>query len=250
MMCDNPGFDELLIMCVEKHPNVYNKKLKEFKDTLMKENSWLAIAEHLNSDAETVKRRWDNLRDRFVRAHTDSLKLAPSGSGADVISTKSTFPFFKLLLWLVPHIRKRRLISATPRVSQAQVHTEEHIVDAEDSEIFSSQSSPSVDIEEGWYDVNDSGLLSPTSSEPRTTTTTPKATKNKSIPETLTKAVESFTSFVNARKKGIESDASHNSSDMNFMRSVVVDMEHIPQAKKLKFKREVLELLEKYTSEV
>lgn len=41
--CDAPeeiGSDELLIDAVRSYPHLYNSSLKDFKDTLMKENSW------------------------------------------------------------------------------------------------------------------------------------------------------------------------------------------------------------------
>ncbi|CAH0562838.1 unnamed protein product [Brassicogethes aeneus] len=58
--------DELIILLVEKCPHLYDRSLKEYKDKLLKENSWLSIAEHLQCDVEMVTKRWDNLRDRLI----------------------------------------------------------------------------------------------------------------------------------------------------------------------------------------
>ncbi|CAH1986884.1 unnamed protein product [Acanthoscelides obtectus] len=75
--------DELLIQLVEKCPHIYNKTLKEYKDDKMKENNWLSIAEFLDSEPAIVKKRWDNLRDRFVRAYRQYNTVLPSGSGGE-----------------------------------------------------------------------------------------------------------------------------------------------------------------------
>lgn len=49
-MSQEQSFDELLIISVEKHRNLYDKKSKGFKDKVMKENSWSAIAEVCNAE--------------------------------------------------------------------------------------------------------------------------------------------------------------------------------------------------------
>ena len=43
-------FDELLIMSVEGYPQIYNKTKTSYKDEIMKDSSWLSIAEILKSD--------------------------------------------------------------------------------------------------------------------------------------------------------------------------------------------------------
>lgn len=47
--------------------------------------------------------------DRFVRAHSESIKAAPSGSGAEP-KKPVNFPYFEIMLWFVTHIRKRRYV--------------------------------------------------------------------------------------------------------------------------------------------
>jgi len=38
------GSDELLIDAIRNYPHLYNPALKEFKDSQMKENSWIEIS--------------------------------------------------------------------------------------------------------------------------------------------------------------------------------------------------------------
>ncbi|KAJ4426068.1 hypothetical protein ANN_26877 [Periplaneta americana] len=58
---------------------------------------------------EIVKKKWDNLRDRFVRALRDSTAIPPSGSGAQ--QKKNNFSLYNSMLWFAPYIRKRKMTS-------------------------------------------------------------------------------------------------------------------------------------------
>lgn len=128
--------DEQLVIAVEKHPCLYNKSLKEYKDDSRKQNAWKLVAAEMNSDrmclfhnvcvinnnlqgsfkladffcaAQTVGTRWNNLRDRFVRALQEATKPPKSGSSSDsIVNTKNIFPLYSVMLWLAPHIRKRK----------------------------------------------------------------------------------------------------------------------------------------------
>lgn len=109
-----------------------------------------------------------------------------------------------------------------------------------------------ISIEEGHYEADHAGFLCPhSSSTSGFSTIAPKNKKDKSIPETLSKAIESFSTLVNAKMQNTSASASsvENSGDFSFMKSVVSDISQIPVCKKIKFKREVMELLEKYISE-
>ena len=53
---------EQLIFEVEKHPHLYNTSLKEYKDKILKDNSWRAVSESCGLTAEEAQRKGKNLR--------------------------------------------------------------------------------------------------------------------------------------------------------------------------------------------
>ena len=112
---------------------------------------------------------------------------------------------------------------------------------------------------EGEYNVGGDGVLTPLIIEapPQSSSSCspsngsvsgrPAKARKLALQDTIAKAMSSFSTIVENR---FNSTANVSSSDMNFMKSVVEDMQLIPPTKKIKFKREVLELLEKYTADV
>ncbi|KAL1516311.1 hypothetical protein ABEB36_000230 [Hypothenemus hampei] len=101
------NFEELLISYVEQSPHLYNKSLKDYKDEGMKQNTWTSIAIKLESEPEKVKKRWENLRNNFVRAYRTYNEKLPSSSAA--VEKRITFLYFRAMLWLAPYIRKENL---------------------------------------------------------------------------------------------------------------------------------------------
>ncbi|XP_069678811.1 uncharacterized protein [Periplaneta americana] len=216
-------FEELLISYVQEKEFLYDKTNVQYKNVRIKENAWCTIADILNSDAETVKKKWDNLRDRFVRALRDSTAIPPSGSGAQ--QKKNNFSLYNSMLWLAPYIRKRKMTSTvssldvTPSTSVEATSEAMHLSD----EASTSTESPAP--------MQESSLGGSFQEEFRP--------KRANLHDTLSKVVDSFTSFVATRDYS-------GPSDLNFMKSVLEDMKMIPHKDKFKFKKEVLNLLEKY----
>ncbi|CAH2003327.1 unnamed protein product [Acanthoscelides obtectus] len=222
--------DELLIQLVEKCPHIYNKTLKEYKDDKMKDNSWLSIAEFLDSEPAIVKKRWDNLRDRFVRAYRQYNTVLPSGSGGGT-QQQPDFPYFEIMMWLIPFIRKRKLISSTAPESTSKVPYIEEV-----------ESEPLLDD----YVVGSDGVLSPEPTQSRPTSSHSSRPDSacghkKSIQESMATALQNFSKICEKRF-----GENTENSDTHFMKSILDDMQHLPLKKKIKFKKEVMELLVKY----
>ncbi|XP_025159502.1 transcription factor Adf-1-like [Harpegnathos saltator] len=59
--------DELLIDCVRGYHHLYNHQEKNFKDYLMKEDSWKEIASVMKISVSECQAQWIKLRDKFAR---------------------------------------------------------------------------------------------------------------------------------------------------------------------------------------
>ncbi|XP_069670361.1 uncharacterized protein [Periplaneta americana] len=213
-------FDALLITFVQEKEFLYDKRNINYKNERMKENAWTTIGEILNSDAETVRRRWGNLRDRFVRALRDSTTF---DSGA-----RQKFPLYNSMLWLAPYIRKRKMTSTLNTLNTVDVTLSTSVQPKSEAIYLSDDASTSS---EPPAPMQDSSLGGCYQEEFRS--------KRAKQHEALSEGVDSFTPFVATRECS-------GSSDLHFMNSILEDMKMIPLKDKFKFKREVLDLLEKY----
>ncbi|XP_077282821.1 uncharacterized protein LOC143908866 [Temnothorax americanus] len=99
------GTDELLIDAVRSYPHLYNSSLKEYKDTNMKENSWIEISKILDMSVSTCQNRWLRLRERFSKEKRLRELETRSGSGA---THRPVFPLYHNLLFLDSHIKRRK----------------------------------------------------------------------------------------------------------------------------------------------
>ena len=88
---------EALILEVQSHPSLWDKRSKDFKDLMVKSNSWNEIFINLQSSFSSnellaekmttlpeIKLRWKSLRTVFVRKK----KKAKGKSGAGEFSTQ------------------------------------------------------------------------------------------------------------------------------------------------------------------
>ncbi|CAG9822218.1 unnamed protein product [Phaedon cochleariae] len=85
---------------------------------------------------EPVRKRWQNLIDRFVRAYRDYNKKPPSGSAGGSKKTVE-FVYFHQMIWLAPFLRKRKLTTSvetteSENIQEAVEETEELINSVED----------------------------------------------------------------------------------------------------------------------
>ncbi|KAJ6648032.1 hypothetical protein Bhyg_03257, partial [Pseudolycoriella hygida] len=73
------ALEEQLIMEVESHPILYDKRHNDHKSRPKVDRAWAEIASVMNEDEEFVRKKWKNLKDTFRTKFRD-MKLQPSGS--------------------------------------------------------------------------------------------------------------------------------------------------------------------------
>ncbi|XP_008199285.2 transcription factor Adf-1 [Tribolium castaneum] len=209
--------DEYLVSLMEKHPNLYNKRDEFYKDTKRKRESWDAIAKAMNMDVNSVKKRWENLRDRFVRVYREYTDY-PALAG----SIRNKYKLFDNMIWLAPHIRKRRMTSS----------------------VFAMKSKASTSNQ---FNLNDDTQSSETHESINIKTETQSNLSDVSYHESFLD--EEVLLSTTTQKQNETNQVVQNKSDHYFMMSVVHDCQSLPPRKKLKFKKDVLGLLEKYLFE-
>ncbi|XP_042905120.1 uncharacterized protein [Parasteatoda tepidariorum] len=74
----NEYFEEKFISEVKKRPLLYTVKTKSYKDSIIKNNLWLEIAEELGVEVEMLKKKWKTIRDYYTRIK----RKLPTGSAA------------------------------------------------------------------------------------------------------------------------------------------------------------------------
>ncbi|XP_077280686.1 uncharacterized protein LOC143907677 [Temnothorax americanus] len=97
--------DELLIDAVRAYPHLYNHQDRNFKDHVMKENSWKEISLAVNLPVSDCQTRWVRLRERFGKKKRQRELDSRSGSG---ISRRAVFSYYENMSFLNDHIKKRK----------------------------------------------------------------------------------------------------------------------------------------------
>jgi hypothetical protein len=75
--------EQEMIDWLREHPVLWNKKLRDYKDTTLKESMWMAQAEKLGKEVQMIKVWYKSIRTRFGR-----LKNKPSGTGDDELTER------------------------------------------------------------------------------------------------------------------------------------------------------------------
>uniref|UniRef100_A0A6P7GLM4 Uncharacterized protein LOC114339657 n=1 Tax=Diabrotica virgifera virgifera TaxID=50390 RepID=A0A6P7GLM4_DIAVI len=259
--------DELLIALLEKCPHLYDRCSKDYKDETLKNNSWSFIAEYLESDVAAVKKRWDNMRDRFVRAYREYNAKAPSGSAGGP-KKEIDFIYFNIMLWLGPYTRKRKLTSSiaeSPLVKRKAPSTNSscsfipvgetsgtQMVFADNTELDISEDieeTVKTETEHPQEEIiieYDPPEEVPTHSLHSSQSTPKQSTSKRNVMDMMCVAAANFSKLCETR---LQKKESQSRSDLNFMKSVVEDMKSLTPRNKFKFKKEVMELLCKYMDE-
>lgn len=118
--------DELLIDCVRGYPHLYNLQDKNFKNNLMRENSWREIASVMkmsgkinwNNECDTsfdglkkvvsdCQAQWTRLREKFAREKRQMEIETRSGSEAN---RRTTFALYETMLFLEKHVKRRQYV--------------------------------------------------------------------------------------------------------------------------------------------
>lgn len=96
-MAETAEYVEHLIELVYAVPAIWNKVELEYRDTDFRKNAFQSIANKLGKPVEEVKKRWDNLRDKF---HKDFKEYGNSGTGKPGGKRKKKWPYFDRLMFL------------------------------------------------------------------------------------------------------------------------------------------------------
>ncbi|CAH1163409.1 unnamed protein product [Phaedon cochleariae] len=129
---------------------------------------------------------------------------------------------------------------------------EEAVEETEELINLGENSQPDQELEEvDIFEVGRDGILSPTPSIPNrpgsshSQQSTPSFRQEKTkIHEKMARAIDSFNKICEARNQTALQQK--NEGDMNFMRSIVEDMQILIPSKRVKFEREIMDLLVKY----
>ncbi|KAG7484952.1 hypothetical protein MATL_G00055570 [Megalops atlanticus] len=128
-------FEEKLMEEVRRCRYLYDAKMRLHSDREAVANAWQEIAKTLSSDTESCKRRWKQLRDRYVRAR----KKVKGELSGDVESMVAVPGIIRRLSWLSDFIKHR-----TPDTSFLETvsESEEKPVGNRKSEVASPSVSP------------------------------------------------------------------------------------------------------------
>ncbi|XP_018575297.1 transcription factor Adf-1-like [Anoplophora glabripennis] len=111
---NNKEGDELLIDLIKSYPALYNKENSDYKDAIVKENSWKEIAFAMNLTVLECQTRWTRLRQYYSKERLLNEKETRSGQSGSV---RKKWPLFDSMLFLEKHINKRKTFSNMSRHS-------------------------------------------------------------------------------------------------------------------------------------
>ncbi|GAB1868662.1 Aminopeptidase n [Camponotus japonicus] len=100
--------DGLLIDLIKGYPHLYDKSLKNYKDQLIKEKSWLEISEIMQLSVNQCQVRWTRLREKYSKERKQRQNETRSGSG---ISNRVVWPLYDNMKFFEKHIAKRNTYS-------------------------------------------------------------------------------------------------------------------------------------------
>ncbi|XP_012253947.1 uncharacterized protein LOC125500922 [Athalia rosae] len=109
---NDPNFDERLIDAVSERPALYNIRLPVKDRTKLKMQSlWLEVSNVLGGTTpEDAKKRWQYLRDCYIKDKNKQLKYVPSGSAADP-SKKTSFRFYERMRFISDQLPNTESVS-------------------------------------------------------------------------------------------------------------------------------------------
>ncbi|XP_018787258.1 PREDICTED: transcription factor Adf-1-like [Bactrocera latifrons] len=94
-----------LIKAVRLHPCLYDRSSPLFRNLLLKERQWKAVAISTGASVEQCKQRWKSLRDRFVREIVAQKSKSEEEGEAE---EKKEWCYLKLMGFLTKHVNPRK----------------------------------------------------------------------------------------------------------------------------------------------
>lgn len=158
---------DLFISLVQSFPHLYDKSNKNFKNNIIRDNSWteIGLALHMSRNenlfsylfpiiqfvyftATDCQRIWKNLRDKYTREK----RAIPSGAEAP---SEPQWEYFHALRFLDEHIRRRKYVLKMTKVEMlifflinCRTHSSIRDSTANVSEMWSSMSQITSETEE------------------------------------------------------------------------------------------------------
>nr|XP_055069810.1 transcription factor Adf-1-like [Misgurnus anguillicaudatus] len=197
--------DEKLILCVSEFPELYNTSLRSYRDIGRKAVSWKHVANQVGMSEDECKRRWKNLRDRYIKERK-TMKEKKSGAGAE---QKTKWRYFSIMSFLEPHVRDRAT-SSNMSPSLEERSSSPHALQVTLSPLTAQSSPPGTPTETFTItltDVSPSSLSTPAvlateSSETLSLSDPPSVTED--APSTSAPHVPSTTQATPASQRSIK----------------------------------------------
>ncbi|XP_063241794.1 uncharacterized protein LOC134542872 [Bacillus rossius redtenbacheri] len=242
---------------VEKHPELYNYKLKGYSKKDVTDKAWNDVAKEVQLTVNECKEKWKNLRSVFVR----HIKPPPSGS-----SSKNKKPYYlsEAMKFTLPFIKTL----GTPSGNLPEVINEQNL---EHSSSDPTQNTEDVAAEEEEY-ISDNAILTttpqlslPSPMLPNTDFSqehahhsqqmthdpfsNPKDNLSKRKKQTVTEVDKSFMEYMNAKKRKLESNSNDDRQvKTSFLLSLLPEIEPLTDAQMKSFRRRVLQLIDDITN--
>lgn len=92
--------EEELIRQVSLRPVIYDRSLKTYRKTSLRQQCWKEISQTMDATVVECRKRWRSLRDTFVKHY----KQIQSTSDESVISRHRRWCFYDKMSFLIPHL--------------------------------------------------------------------------------------------------------------------------------------------------
>nr|CAH0110752.1 unnamed protein product [Daphnia galeata] len=97
------ALEEKVILMIQHHPCLYDRRLSDFKNIEVRNNAFITIAKSIGCGIGEVSSKWTKLKEKYTRERKLMLK-APSGSAA---TPKSTWPLYEAMNFFSASIQTR-----------------------------------------------------------------------------------------------------------------------------------------------
>ncbi|XP_068211944.1 uncharacterized protein [Palaemon carinicauda] len=261
MGLDDPAKNIRFVREIEKYPCIYNNTLLEYSNKEATDNAWLKVATEMDDTVQNCKEKWRNLRTVFVRKMKLPLCHGPS-------SRKNTKPYYltSAMQFLVPYVKTQQSHVSGNYVSKGEEEEKEKEKDALRSESDDEQllgferNGEILDISAGGGkslatgnavedDVTEDGDTLPPSLDRASAEVRGHSAKTKIPPKRLSTPSANdhlCTDFINMKRSRMYDDEDPR---RQFLLSLLPDVHAMTDAQMRKFKKSVMEVVDKILDE-